>query len=83
MKAFAFTLILAAAAFLAYGTNRIIPKNPIPPTEPTYDTATVIDVMGKVTDVWEVAPYMPLRGVHLTVRSGSDTLDVYVGRPIS
>jgi hypothetical protein len=47
--------------------------------EPAYDTATVVDVMGKVTDVWEVAPFMPLEGVHLTIESGSGTLDVYVG----
>ena len=47
--------------------------------EPAYDTATVIDVMARVTDVWEVAPFMPLEGVHLTVKSGSETLDVYVG----
>ena len=79
MKTFALSLILAAAALSAYGSNRIIPKNPIPSAEPTYDTATVIDIMARVTDVWEVAPYMPLEGVHLTVRSGSETLDVYVG----
>jgi hypothetical protein len=79
MKTFALTLILAAVALPASVSNRIIPKNPILPAEPTYDTATVVDVMGKIIDVWEIAPHMPLQGVHLAVRSGSENLDVYVG----
>jgi hypothetical protein len=75
---FAFSLLLALTAFPAPGTG-IIPNNPKPEAAPSYDPATVIDIMGRITDVWEVPAYFPLEGLHLAVKSGSETLDVYVG----
>ena len=57
------------------------PPNNDKPEAPSYDPATVIDIMGRITDVWEV-PYSSLdslEGLNLAVKSGSETLDVYVG----
>jgi hypothetical protein len=73
-RTFALTLILAG---LILPASSIIPKYPKP--EPNYDTATVIDVTARITDVWEIAPYMPLEGIHLMVKSEFETLEVYVG----
>src|SRR5262249_26967757 len=75
---FAFGLLLGLTTVPATGAG-IIPNNPKPETAPSYDPATVIDIMGRITDVWEVPPYFPLEGLHLAVKSGSETLDVYVG----
>ena len=75
---FALSLLLGLTAFPASGTG-IIPNNPKPEAAPSYDPATVIDIMGRITDVWEVPPYFPLEGLHLAVKSGSETLDIYVG----
>jgi hypothetical protein len=46
---------------------------------PAYDTAKVIDVQAKVTEVREVPKGNPMDGLHLMLQSGSETLDVYVG----
>jgi hypothetical protein len=46
---------------------------------PTYDSATMIDVHAKVSEVREVPKGNPLDGLHLMLQSGSETLDVYVG----
>jgi hypothetical protein len=75
---FALTLLLAITAIPATATG-IIPNSPKPEAGPSYDPATVIDIMGTITDVWEVPPYLQLEGLHLAVKSGSETLDVYVG----
>jgi hypothetical protein len=53
-------------------------KNPAP-AEPSYDTATVINVSATVTAVREVPKGRALDGLHLTVQAGLQTLDVYVG----
>jgi hypothetical protein len=47
--------------------------------EPSYDPSTVIDVAAVVTEVAEAPASSPMEGLHLTVKAGSDTLDVYVG----
>ena len=46
---------------------------------PSYDTATVVDIQAKVTEVREVPKGSPMDGLHLILQSGSETLDVYVG----
>ena len=75
---FAFSLLLALTAIPATATG-IIPNNPKPEAGPSYDPATVIDIMGRVNAAWEVPTYLSLDGLHLAVKSGSETLDVYVG----
>jgi len=47
---------------------------------PSYDTATVVDIQGKVTEVREVPKGSPMDGLHLILQSGGE-LDVYVGPP--
>jgi hypothetical protein len=54
-------------------------KDTAAPPEPSYDTATVIDVTGTVTGVREVPKGSPADGLHLILQSGLQTLDVYVG----
>jgi translation elongation factor EF-4 len=46
---------------------------------PRYDTATVIDLKATVTGVREVPKDQALNGLHLTVQSGADTFDIYIG----
>ncbi len=46
---------------------------------PAYDTATVIDIEAKVTEVREAPKGSPMEGLHLKVQSGAESLDVYVG----
>jgi hypothetical protein len=66
--------ILASAAALAAGSDKAASAEP----EPGYDPATVIDVMATVMEVREVPPGSPLSGVHLLVRTQTETLDVYL-----
>ena len=47
--------------------------------EPGYDSATLVDIKATVADVREVSKDQPLSGVHLTLKSDSQTMDVYVG----
>lgn len=49
------------------------------PIDPSYDTATVIDLTAKVTEVREVSKGQPLAGVHVILQKESQTLDIYVG----
>lgn len=69
---------LAPVGF-APSATRIIPNRPRSEAGPTYDPATVIDVRGTVSAVWEVPAYLPLEGLRLAVKSGWETVDVYVG----
>ena len=49
------------------------------PIDPSYNTATVVDLTAKVTEVREVSKDQPLAGVHLILQQASQTLDIYVG----
>jgi hypothetical protein len=46
---------------------------------PAYDTAAMIDVHAKVTEVREVPKSSAMDGLHLILQSAGETLDVYVG----
>lgn len=47
--------------------------------DPRYEVATVIDVDATVMDLREVPRNNPLSGLHLTVKTESDTMDVFLG----
>jgi hypothetical protein len=78
MGTFVLGFSLALIVFPA-SVTRIVPNGPQSEAEPTYDPATVIEVIGTVSAVWEVPAYLPLEGLHLAVKSGWETVDVYVG----
>ena len=61
-----------AVAAVAYGpsTNS--------ESEPSYDTATVVDLAVTVAEVREVPPGSPLGGVHLVVKAERETVEVYL-----
>lgn len=50
-----------------------------PANDPQYNPATVVDVLGTVTGVRQVPSGSPLPGVHLTVKSKTAAVDVYLG----
>lgn len=68
-------LLLAASAVLPAATSE---KSAVV-EEPRYDPATEISVLATITDVREVPRGNPLSGIHLTVKSGSQVLDVHLG----
>lgn len=47
-------------------------------SEPAYNPATVVDVDGIITAVHQVPAGSPLEGTHLTVKSKSGSIDVYL-----
>lgn len=69
------TLIGSAIAL----SMTLLAADKVGPIEPSYDTATVIDITATVTAVHEVSKDQPLAGVHLTLKQESQTLDIYVG----
>jgi hypothetical protein len=46
--------------------------------EPAYNPATMVDMQGAITAVRQVPAGSPLEGVHLTVKSKTSTVDVYL-----
>jgi len=46
---------------------------------PSYDIATVVDVMGTVRGVWEVPMPVALDGLYLSAKAGVANLDIYLG----
>jgi len=50
-----------------------------PGSEPVYNPATVVDVDGVITGVRQVPAGSALEGMHLTVKSKSGSIDVYLG----
>jgi hypothetical protein len=47
--------------------------------EPKYDAGAVTEYLATVVEVQETPDGAPMRGVHITVKAGSDTLNVYLG----
>jgi hypothetical protein len=68
----AVAVLLASASSVWAADNKSRPA-------PVYDTASMIDVHAKVTEVREVPTGSPLDGLHLILQSGGETIDVYVG----
>src|ERR1019366_2350896 len=74
----ALTLLLASVASPASAAHQA-GKDPVAPPEPAYDTATVITIAATVTETRLVPENQPMAGLHLMLRSGSETFDVYIG----
>lgn len=49
------------------------------PAEPRYDPAATVEFDGVVTEMREVPRGSAMRGLHLTVDTGKESLDVYLG----
>jgi len=47
--------------------------------QPAYNPASAVAVSGVITGVRHVAAGQPLEGVHLTVKTKTETIDVYLG----
>lgn len=69
-------LALALAALPALATNFAGAKLN---TEPVYNSATMVDVEGTITAVRNVPAGNPMPGTHLTVKTKTDSLDIYLG----
>jgi hypothetical protein len=69
------TLAMAVTAPQAFAGNSAGATT----NQPQYNQATVVDVIGMVTGVRQVSSGNPLAGSHLTVKSKTGTLDVYLG----
>jgi hypothetical protein len=54
------------------------PKGPVSNLEPVYNLSTVVSISGNVTEVRDVPAGNPLPGWHVTLKSNSDTFDVYL-----
>ncbi|HLW75368.1 MAG TPA: hypothetical protein VKS01_00260 [Bryobacteraceae bacterium] len=67
------TLALAMAAVPAFAAHTIEAAS-----EPAYNLATTTKVDGVVTAVRQVAAGNPMPGVHLTVKTRTNTVDVYL-----
>jgi hypothetical protein len=67
------TLALAAS-FQAFAAAPVSTAN-----EPAYNLATTTQVAGIVTSIRQVPAGSPLAGTHLTLKSKSGLLDVYLG----
>lgn len=50
-----------------------------PDEGPKYDPNTVVDFLATITDVQEAPRGSPMNGVHLTVKTKSETLRAYLG----
>jgi hypothetical protein len=71
-------LLMSVVLGLAFSATVSAADKATPP-EPRYDKATVVHFSATVTAVREVPKGLALDGLHLTVQSGLETLDVYVG----
>jgi hypothetical protein len=69
----ALALAVAVSQALASNTAGVSAKDPV------YDPATVVKVPGIVASVKRVPAGNLLAGVHLLVKSNTDTFDVYLG----
>lgn len=52
---------------------------PPPADDPIYDTRTVVDLEGTVSEVQEVKPPNRLSGVHLRLKVEGEELEIYLG----
>ncbi len=75
---FAPSLLLALMASSASAYDKT-EKDTSASDGPAYDVSTVVDISVTVNAVREVPNGKPLSGLHLTVQSGFESLDVYVG----
>ena len=73
MKTLALTVLFGVAGVLSAADIKDPAKS-----GPAYDTATVVDVTGVVTDLREAPKGSPLEGISLTIKVKNDTLNVYV-----
>ncbi len=78
IRKLALTLLLASVASSIAAADKAR-TNPVGPWEPAYDTETVITLEATVTETRLVPENQPLAGLHLMLRSGSETFDVYIG----
>jgi len=75
----AFALALAAIPIVRTDLFAKTPANSSADA-PAFDPAAMVSVSGIIANVREVIPASaPLAGVHLTVKTKSETFDVYVG----
>jgi len=70
-----FALLLAAGPAL----RATVPEKGAEIDEPRYDPAAEITILANVTEVREVPRASPLPGVHVSVKFGTQTFDVYLG----
>jgi hypothetical protein len=75
LGALALFSVTALVAGVATVTQKAVQVDP----DPRYDVTTVIDVDATVVESREVPRNNTLRGIHLTVKIESDTMDVYLG----
>ncbi|SPE37449.1 conserved exported hypothetical protein [Candidatus Sulfopaludibacter sp. SbA3] len=68
-------LLLILAALLA---PRAASAGQPAPAEPRYDPGATVEFDGIVTETREVPRSSPMRGLHLTVDTGRESLDVYL-----
>ncbi|MBZ5603071.1 MAG: hypothetical protein LAO79_12270 [Acidobacteriia bacterium] len=73
MKVFALAVLLGSAMLPAVGDSKETEKS-----GPAWDSSTVVDVTGTVTEVREVAKGNPIEGVNLTVKVKGDELKIYI-----
>lgn len=70
---------LGVCAFML-GTAAFAASNqPVKTSEPVYNPATVVSVDGTIMAAHLVPAGSPMQGMHLTVKTKSATLDVYLG----
>src|ERR1700751_350190 len=67
-------LLIAAVLFAPHAASA---EQPAPP-EPRYDPGSAVQLEVIVTEVREVAKGSSMHGLHLTVESGRETLDIYL-----
>lgn len=55
------------------------PANAVNEQDPRYDPARVVNILGTVVEIHEVAYPGPLSGLHLAVKADAGTIDAYLG----
>jgi len=74
MKAFALAAVLGLAVSPLFGDSKESKEK----SAPAYDTATVVDVSGEVTEVRDIPSGSPIAGVNLTIKVKGEPVAVYV-----
>jgi hypothetical protein len=77
MKITNHTLIVSTLALAA--SFQAFAASPVATNEPAYNLATTTQVAGTVTGTRQVAAGSPLAGTHLTLKSKTGIVDVYLG----
>lgn len=68
------TVVAVAESLAAASANALNVEQ-----EPRYDPAKVVNILGTVADIREVAYPGPLSGLHLAVKADAGTIDTYLG----